>query len=67
MKIEHDGEWFKYTDDEGNFDELGLLFNKHENHYHIGIDDFYHDSLTLEKLKLLSEFLVEYVKNEESL
>ena len=66
MKIEHDGEWLKYTDDEDNFDELGLYFNKHENNYHIGIDDFYYDSLTLEKLKLLSEFLVEYIKNEES-
>ena len=67
MKIEHDGEWLRYTNDKGNFDELGLYFKKHKNHYHIGIDDFYYDSLTLEKLKLLSEFLVEYVKNEESL
>lgn len=67
MKIVHDDDWLKYTDDEGEYLDLGLYFEKYDNLYHIGLDDFYHDSLTLEKLKLLSEFLVEYVKNEESL
>jgi hypothetical protein len=67
MKIKHDGEWLKYTDDEDKYLDLGLYFDKHKGLYHIGLDDFYHDSMTLEKLKLLSEFLVDYVKKEESL
>ena len=67
MKIAYDGEWLKYTDDEDRYVELGLYLNKVENYYNIGLDNFYNDSLTLEKLKLLSEFLVEYIKKEESL
>lgn len=67
MKIIHDGEWLQYTDNEGRYVELGLYLNKVENYYNIGIDGFYNDSLTLDKLKLLSEFLVEYIKNEERL
>ena len=67
MKIEHDGEWLKFTDNEGRYVELGLYLNKVENYYNIGLDNFYNDSLTLEKLKLLSEFLVEYIKKEERL
>lgn len=67
MKIKHDGEWLTYTDNEGGYIELSLYLNKVENYYNIGIDGFYNDSLTLDKLKLLSEFLVEYIKNEERL
>lgn len=67
MKIVHDGEWLTFTDNEGGYIELSLYLNKVENCYNIGLDDFYNDSLTLEKLKLLSEFLVGYVKKEESL
>lgn len=67
MKIVHDGEWLTYVDNEGGYIELSLYLNKVENCYNIGLDDFYNDSLTLEKLKLLSEFLVGYVEKEESL
>ena len=67
MKIEYDGEWTKYTDDEGRWVDLGVYFEKIEDKYYIGLDDFYNTSMSMEKLKLLSEFLVEYIKKEESL
>lgn len=67
MKIEYDGEWTKYTDDEGCCIDLGLYFEKIGGKYYIGLDDFYNTSMSMEKLKLLSEFLVEYIKKEESL
>lgn len=67
MKIEYDGEWTKYTDDEGRWVDLGLFFKKKGNKYYLGFDDYYCDSYTLEELKLLSDFFVVYVKKEESL
>lgn len=67
MKIEYDGEWTKYTDDEGCCIDLGLYFEKIGGKYYVGLDDFYNTSMSIEKLKLLSEFLVEYIKKEESL
>lgn len=67
MKIEYDGEWTKYTDDVGSWVDLGLYFEKIGGKYYIGLDDFYNTSMSMEKLKLLSEFLVEYIKKEESL
>lgn len=67
MKIEYDGEWIKYTDDGDSWIDLGLYFEKIEDKYYIGLDDFYNTSMSMEKLKLLSEFLVEYIKKEESL
>ena len=67
MKIEYDGEWIKYTNDESCFVDFGLYFEKIGGKYYIGLDDFYNTSMSMEKLKLLSEFLVEYIKKEESL
>ena len=67
MKIEYDAEWTKYTDDEGRWVDLGLYFEKIGDKYYIGLDDYYNTSMSMEELKLLSEFLVDYIKKEESL
>ena len=67
MKIEYDGEWARYTDDESRWVGNAVYFEKIEGKYYLGLDDYCCNTYTLEELKLLSEFLVEYVKKEESL
>ena len=47
--------------------DLGLYFNKEENDYRIGLDDFYSQKLKPNKLKELSNLLVEYIKEQESI
>ena len=61
-KCYQDGEWLKYSDS-----DLGLYFNKEENDYRIGVDEFYSDILNLHELKELSNFLVDYIKEQESI
>ena len=60
-KCYQDGEWLKYSSD-----NLGLYFKKEENRYRIGVDDFYSSILNLGELKELSNFLVDYIKEQES-
>lgn len=43
-----------------------MYFNKEENCYRIGVDEFYSTILNLGKLKELSNFLVDYIKEQES-
>ena len=66
MKLEHDGEWTKFVDEEGKFLDLGLYFEKRDNFYLVGLDSYYHNNMSFEELKLFSEFLSDYVKNEEN-
>ena len=61
-KCYQDGEWLRY----GN-DDLGLYFNKEEKGYRIGVDDFYSTTLNLGELKELSDFLVDYIKEQENI
>lgn len=60
-KCYQDGEWLMYSNG-----DLGLYFNKEENGYRIGVDEFYGDTLNLGRLKELSNFLVDYIKEQES-
>ncbi|MEG0359771.1 MAG: hypothetical protein RR598_10950 [Anaerorhabdus sp.] len=60
-KCYQDGEWLKYSND-----DLGLYFNKEENDYRLGVDEFYSNILNLDELKELSNFLVSYIKEQES-
>lgn len=66
MKLEHDGEWTKFVDEEGNLLDLGLYFEKRDNFYLVGFDSYYHNNMSFEELKLFSEFISDYVKNEEN-
>lgn len=59
-KCYQDGEWLKYSNG-----DLGLYFNKEENGYRIGVDEFYSTILNLNELKELSNFLVDYIKEQE--
>lgn len=59
-KCYQDGEWLKYSND-----DLGLYFNKEESRYRLGVDDFYSSRLNLNQLKELSNFLVDYIKEQE--
>ena len=59
-KCYQDGEWLRYSND-----DLGLYFNKEEKGYRIGLDDFYSATLNLDELKELSNFLVDYIKEQE--
>ena len=59
-KCYQDDEWLKYSNG-----DLGLYFNKEESRYQIGLDDFYSTTLSLDELKELSNFLVDYIKEQE--
>lgn len=59
-KCYKDGEWLRYSND-----DLGLYFNKELSYYRIGLDDFYSSKLNLHELKELSNFLVDYIKEQE--
>ena len=43
-----------------------INFNKEEKGYRIGLDDFYSQKLKLHELKELSNFLVDYIKEQEN-
>ena len=60
-KCYQDDDWLMYSND-----NLGLYFNKEENCYRIGVDEFYSSILNLSELKELSNFLVDYIKEQES-
>ena len=67
MKIDYNGYWTKIVDENGREIDTGLFFKKTGNKYLLGFDDFYCNERTLKELKVLSEFLVDYIKKEESL
>ena len=60
-KCYQDGNWLMYSNG-----DLGLYFRKEENAYRISVDDFYSSILNLDELKELSDFLVDYIKEQES-
>ena len=59
-KCYKDGDWLMYSNG-----DLGLYFSKEENGYGIGLDEFYSSILSLCELKELSNFLVDYIKEQE--
>ena len=59
-KCYQDGDWLMYSNG-----DLGLYFSKEENGYGIGLDEFYSSILSLCELKELSNFLVDYIKEQE--
>ena len=61
IKCYQDGNWLMYSNG-----DLGLYFSKEENCYRIGVDEFYSSILNLDELKELSNFLVAYIKEQES-
>lgn len=61
-KCYQDVEWLKYSNG-----DLGLYFNKECGYYRIGVDEFYSEKLQLNELKELSNFLVDYIKEQENL
>lgn len=60
-KCYQDGNWLMYSNG-----DLGLYFRKEENGYIIGLYDSYSEKLKLHELKELSNFLVDYIKEQES-
>lgn len=61
-KCYQDDDWLMYSNG-----CIGMYFNKEENRYRIGVDEFYSDILSLDELKELSNFLVDYIKEQESI
>ena len=60
-KCYQDGKWLLYSNG-----DLGLYFRKEENCYRIGLYDSHSEKLKLHELKELSNFLVDYIKEQES-
>ena len=60
-KCYQDDDWLMYSNG-----YIGMYFNKEENCYRIGVDEFYSSILNLGELKELSNFLVDYLKEQES-
>ena len=60
-KCYQDGEWLMYSNG-----DLGLYFRKEENEYRIDLYDSHSQKLKLHELKELSNFLVAYIKEQES-
>ena len=60
-KCYKDGNWLRYSNG-----DLSLYFEKDVNYYRIGVDDFYSEKLQLHELKELSNFLIDYIKEQEN-
>ena len=60
-KCYQNGNWLMYSNG-----ELGLYFSKDENGYKIGLYELYSQKLKPHELKELSNFLVDYIKEQES-
>ena len=59
-KYYQDGNWLMYSNG-----DLGLYFRKEENDYRIGLYASHSQKLKLHELKELSNFLVDYIKEQE--
>lgn len=66
MEIKHDGDWLKTINDEGFMESL-VYFKTSADYVYLGSDDCYCEKLHISELKLIANFLSEYVENYEKI